>query len=275
MSIEAIESNNAFNNSEKVNAPFFDDASEATLAAEDMLSPVPTVAQGEPLSNLGGAPEEYNNGTVSAGQLVIPEMGEISDFGQFAGDPAGPPQSPPLLNSNQTSTNTTTAGEAPADATSLEPTAENGNTAVNGEVTDEALRDNPDMLPEAGTKGLEVTGMELTLDSNGMLSETSKGQVNELVGYMSDTLGGVEVLGSSYVKDNGNVGLHLTSGNSNGVYSDYIDESTVYNVHTHPGSSTTPSQLDLDNEIPGAEDAIVGTDGIPGNEDGSNYHVYG
>jgi hypothetical protein len=215
----------------------------------------------------------------------MPKIGELSDAGQLFGEPGMPaaeaPPLPFLFNPAEAPFSAAgealpgATGEAPTDGTSTQPGGEEASGAAGGDITPEALHHNPELLAEAGTKGLEVTGMELVLDSNGMLSEGSKKEVNELVGYMSDALGGVEVLGGSYVDGDGNVGLHLTSGNGTGVYTDHIDPGTVYSVHTHPGGNTTPSQIDLDNAIPGAEDAIIGTDGVPGNEDGSDYHVYG
>ncbi|MGD9187638.1 MAG: hypothetical protein PVI89_05480 [Desulfobacteraceae bacterium] len=165
------------------------------------------------------------------------------------------------------------SGTAPSDDASTEQAGDEGNGAADGEVTNKELRDNPQALSEAGMEGLEVTGMELTLDSNGMLSEGSKEQVNELVGYLTDAMGGIEVVANVYEDDNGNIGAHFTSGDNNSV-TYYPMEGTVYSVHTHPGGSTTPSQTDLDYEIAGAEDAIIPADGVAGNEDGSDYYVY-
>jgi hypothetical protein len=147
--------------------------------------------------------------------------------------------------------------------------------ASDTEVTYEEILENPDVLPEAGTQGVEVTGMDLTLDSGGNLSEDSKQEVNELVGNMSDRLGGVEVVANAYMDENGNekVSLHLTSGDEHSAMY-YPKENTVYSVHTHSTGSTTPSLVDRINELDGAEDAIVPTDGIPGNEDGSVYNIY-
>jgi proteasome lid subunit RPN8/RPN11 len=169
----------------------------------------------------------------------------------------------------------TDPGKAPSGDTTTQPDGEEGDGAADGEVTYDELLDNPDVLQEAGTNGLEITGMELTLESDGMLSENSKEKVNELIGYMTDTLGGIEVVANAYTDENSNndVSLHLTAGENNSV-TYYPKENTVYSSHTHPSGYTNPSQTDLDYEIEGAQDAIVPADGIPGNEDGSDYYVY-
>jgi hypothetical protein len=234
-------------------APCFDNAGKMAPTICEKLSqfelpPPPDEGKGEMHSNLGGVPEDYNCPMPFPGEGNIELMPE-------------------------TDTPSPDSGQASWDDTATEPAGEQGDGAADGEVTHDELLDTPDVLPEAGIKGLEVTGMELSLNSEGMLSQGSKEQVNELVGNLTDQLGGIEVVANCYVDDNGNVGLHLTSGDSNSV-TYYPKENTVYSVHTHPGGSTTPSQTDLQHEIEGAQDAIVPADGIPGNEDGSDYYVY-
>jgi hypothetical protein len=168
----------------------------------------------------------------------------------------------------------TDASEAVSNDTATNTAVDGTSGTTYGEITLEELLDNPELLLEAGIDGLDLSGIELTLDSDGMLSAESKEKVNELVGYLSDVLGGIEVAGQVYVDDSGNVNLHLTAGEADSIWWKEMG-GTVYNVHSHPnGFDETPSQTDLQYEFAGAEDAIVVSDGVPGNEDGSDYNVF-
>jgi hypothetical protein len=143
-------------------------------------------------------------------------------------------------------------------------------TTNNEYLTVDDLRADPEHLPKAGIQGVEVTGMDLFVDPDGMLSEESKLVVNKLIGYLSDLLGGIEVVANVYVDDDGNIGVHLTSGDKDGaVY--YPMEGTIYSPHVHTNGSWIPSRLDRENEISGAEDAIVVGDGVAGNETGDYF----
>jgi hypothetical protein len=132
------------------------------------------------------------------------------------------------------------------------------------------LRADPDILPRAGIEGMEVTGIDLFTDEDGLLSEESKVEVNKLIGYLSDSLGGIEVVANVYVAENGNIGVHLTSGDEEGSIF-YPMEGTIYSPHVHTNGSWIPSSMDRENELPGAEDAIVVGDGVAGNETGDYF----
>ncbi|MGD8834514.1 MAG: hypothetical protein PVJ19_06220 [Desulfobacteraceae bacterium] len=146
----------------------------------------------------------------------------------------------------------------------------NDNSVTDDGVTADALRENPEILSQAGIQGVEVTGMDLFTDSDGMLSEESKIEVNKLISYLSDLMGRIEVVANVYVEDSGNIGVHLTSGDENSAVF-YTMEGTIYSPHVHTNGSWTPSILDRENEIPGAEDAIVTGDGVAGNETGDYF----
>lgn len=149
----------------------------------------------------------------------------------------------------------------------------NQNAVAGVGVAADALRVNPEILSRAGIQGIEVTGMDLFADSGGMLSEKSKIEVNKLISYLSDLLGGIEVVANVYVDDSSNIGVHLTSGEECSVVF-YPMEGTIYSPHVHTSGSWIPSTSDLENEIAGAEDTIVVSDGVAGNETG-DYFQYG
>jgi hypothetical protein len=140
-----------------------------------------------------------------------------------------------------------------------------------GAIAVDTLRQNPKLLTQGGIEGVEVTGLDLfTDDYDGMLSETSKIEVNKLIGYLSDMLGSIEVVVNVYVDDSGNCGVHLTSGDENSA-GFYPMENTIYSAHVHTNGVWLPSPLDRENELPGAEDAIVPGDGVAGNETGEYF----
>lgn len=139
-------------------------------------------------------------------------------------------------------------------------------------MTEDMIRKNPELLSGKGHNGIDIEGMDLETDQNGRLTEESKRKVNELIGLLSDKLG-VEVVADAYQASDGNIKLHLTAGNENSV-THLPPEGTIYSAHTHPNGSTTPSNADLQGEVAGAEDAIVPCDGIPGNENGSDYNIF-
>jgi hypothetical protein len=156
-------------------------------------------------------------------------------------------------------------------ATANESPLPHDDTVVTGDgVTIDALRAEPELLSQAGIQGVEVTGMELYADSDGSLSEASKIVVNKLISYLSDLLGGIEVVVNVYVDGNENMGVHLTAGEEDGAIF-YPMEGTIYSSHVHTNGSWIPSIMDRENELAGAEDTIVVGDGVPGNETGDYF----
>jgi hypothetical protein len=145
-----------------------------------------------------------------------------------------------------------------------------GNDVAGDGVTVDALRANPGILSRAGIQGVRVNGMDLFIDPDGTLSEKSKIEVNKLIGYLSDLLGRIEVVANVYVDDSENIGIHLTAGKEDSAIF-YPMEGTIYSAHVHTNGSWVPSRLDRENEIPGAEDAIVAGDGVAGNETGDYF----
>ncbi len=139
-------------------------------------------------------------------------------------------------------------------------------------MTEDKIRQNPELLSGKGIDGIDIEGMDLETDQNGKLTEESKRKVNELIGLLSDKLG-VEVCADAYKASDGSIKLHLTAGDRDSV-THRPPQGTVYSAHTHPNGSSTPSNADFQAEIAGAEDAVVPCDGIPGNEDGSNYNIF-
>jgi hypothetical protein len=230
-----------------------------------------------------------SSSTIGSGNVTSDYGNGISPTDEQAGEMAGAAESAP--SQSETIPPSSTEEESPTslncwggseddysdwpDFFDSDSSEESDDEVTNTEVTQVEILKNPDVLPEAGTQGLEVTEMDLTLDSDGNLSEESKQEVNELIGNLGDRLGGIEVVANAYEDGNGDdqVKLHLTSGDENSV-SYYPKDNSVYCVHTHPDGSTVPSVTDYANELDDAEDAIVPADGTPGNEDGSDYIIY-
>jgi proteasome lid subunit RPN8/RPN11 len=141
-------------------------------------------------------------------------------------------------------------------------------------MTAEQAKANPKALLQAKYKGVDLKGMPLKRDGDGMLSEGSKKELNKLIGHMSSSLN-AEVLALVFEKQNGTLGTRLFStGERDGV--SYIPPKgkVIYDAHTHPDMDPRPSKTDLENKTPGAENVIVPADEIPGNETG-DYVTYG
>lgn len=154
----------------------------------------------------------------------------------------------------------------------LGPGPANGGFHNPSTMSEEMIRQNPNLLSGKGVQGLDIEGMDLQTSQNGTLTEESKRKVNELIGYLSDKLG-VEVAAQAYQTDDGSLKVHLTAGTPTSV-THLPPENTIYSAHTHPNGSPNPSQADYLAQIPGAEDAVVPSDGIAGNEDDSYYNIF-
>ncbi len=122
---------------------------------------------------------------------------------------------------------------------------------------DDVIIPDPQVVADAGQGGVDIdtSGMDLQTDSSGCLTEESIDKVNALVGDLSNQLG-VEVAAQAYHKGDGTIGLHVTAGDADSV-SFKIPENTIYSVHSHPSGNLTPSSIDLQNEVAGAQDAVI------------------
>lgn len=97
--------------------------------------------------------------------------------------------------------------------------------------------------------------INLTLDSDGTLSEGSKKEVAELLSSLSEAIGDKEVFGAVFENAQGGLSMELTPGTSNSV-SFNVPNNLIYSAHTHPGNSTQPSSTDIGNRLEG-EEAII------------------
>ncbi|TQV69952.1 hypothetical protein FKG94_22635 [Exilibacterium tricleocarpae] len=108
----------------------------------------------------------------------------------------------------------------------------------------------------------ENVDLGLSKGPDGKLTEASKQRVNEYIADLSDQSGN-EVAAQVYEAEDGRLMTQLTQGDHDSVRFN-VPGGTIYNAHTHPDGPAHPSSTDLNNQISGAEDTVVATDGRGG-----------
>lgn len=158
--------------------------------------------------------------------------------------------------------------EAPGSSEKISKEASTANS-----MSADELMANPGALKEAAEKGVSVSDLNLEQNSDGMLAENSKKEVNQMIGNLSSSLDS-EVAALVYDRGDGQLGTNVYTSNEREEVSMEPPDGVIYDAHTHPDNDKTPSQTDIDNKIPGSEATVVPADDKVGNETGE-YVEYG
>ncbi len=148
---------------------------------------------------------------------------------------------------------------APMDGGIMSGIQQGGTPSPAATMDAQQLLGSPDTLTQAGGQGVAVTGFQLATGADGKLDAASRQAVNKLIAGVSNQIGR-EVHASVYKDTSGKLNVHLTAGDHESV-TFAVPGGTIYSAHTHVNGDHRPSDVDVHNQVIGADDAVVTPDG--------------